>query len=296
MAKIESIHADLVYPIQSVLGEGSLWDEMNKILLWVDILDYKIYSFDPGNGSNKGYDVGEDVGTVVIAESGNWVYAGKSGIHFFNPKTGEIKGPKPEMNNPGIRFNDGKCDPRGTFWAGTMAYDTTKGAGTLYEFDAKGKVIIKIPYTTISNGLAWNGSSTKFYFIDSPTYEIQEYNYNVVTGGIFGKRVVASLDKAMGLPDGMTIDNDDHLWVALFDGGKVVRINPETGDIVYEVLLPVPKVTSCAFGGTDLNELYITSASYLMEKEGLERYPLSGSLFKAKVPFTGVLPNRMKGC
>lgn len=115
-----------------------------------------------------------------------------------------------------------------------------------------------------------------------------------VRGGISNKRVVSVINKEMGLPDGMTIDEEDHLWIALFDGGKVVRINPEMGKIVYEVILPVPKVTSCAFGGVNLNELYITSASYLMEKEQLEKYPLSGSLFRADVPFKGVLPNKMK--
>lgn len=293
--KKNSIQANLIYPIRAIVGEGSLWDVINQQLLWVDILDHKIYSFDPKNGSNTGFDFGQDIGTVVITESEQWAYADQNGINFFNPQTGQIKeGPKPEEDNPGIRFNDGKCDPRGTFWAGTMAYNAAEGAGTLYEFDAKGRVKIKIKRTTISNGLAWSGNGTKFYFIDSLTYEIHQYSYDKSTGGISNKRVVSVINKEMGLPDGMTIDEEDHLWIALFDGGKVVRINPEMGKIVYEIILPVLKVTSCAFGGVNLNELYITSASYLMEKEELEKYPLSGSLFRADVPFKGVLPNKMK--
>jgi len=293
--KMNRIQANLIYPIRAIVGEGSLWDVVNQQLIWVDILDHKIYSFDPKNGSNKGYDLGQDIGTVVITESGQWAYAGQDGINFFNPKTGQIKeGPKPEENKQGNRFNDGKCDPRGTFWAGSMAYSATEGAGNLYEFDTKGDVIVRIKGTTMSNGLVWNSEATNFYFIDSLTYEIHEYNYNQNSGNISNKRVVAVMDKEVGLPDGMAIDDEDHLWIALFDGGKVVRMNPKTGKIVYEVIVPVPKVTSCTFGGINLNQLYITTASYLMEKDQLETYPLSGSLFTASVPFKGVLPNKMK--
>src|SRR5690606_25353620 len=133
--------------------------------LWVDILDHKIYSFDPRNGSNTGFDLGRDVSAVVITESGLWAYADQDGIGFLNPETGQImQGPAAEEKNQGIRFNEGKCDPRGTFWAGTMAYDYSQGSGTLYEFGLKGAVIKKIGQATISNGLAWNRDATKFYF------------------------------------------------------------------------------------------------------------------------------------
>lgn len=290
-----SIQAELVYPIQAIVGEGSYWDEENQQLLWVDILGHKIYTYNPENGANVGFDIGQDIGAIVLTESGLWAYADENGIGFFNPKTGDImQGAKPEINHPEIRFNDGKCDPRGTFWAGTMAYDCKNGAGNLYEFDSKGNVKKKIDGVTISNGLVWSSDRTKFYFIDSLTYQVHQYDYDENTGEIQNKKIVISIDKDMGLPDGMAIDEDNHLWVALFGGSKVIRINPETGEIVFEVVLPVPNITSCAFGGKNLDELYITTANYSMSKEQLEKYPLSGSLFKAKVPFKGVLPNKMK--
>ena len=189
------------------------------------------------------FDLGQDIGTVVITESGLWAYADQNGIGVFNPKTGEkIDGAKPEENNPHIRFNDGKCDPRGTFWAGTMAYDCREGAGILYEFDGKGNVRKKITNTTISNGLVWNDDNTKFYFIDSLTYEIHQYDYDINTGDIQNKKVITSIDEKRGLPDGMAIDSENHLWVALFDGGKVIRINPEIGETVFEVSVAAPKV------------------------------------------------------
>lgn len=290
-----SIQAELVYPNQAIVGEGSYWDEENQQLLWVDILDHKIYAYNPKNGANIGFDLGQDIGAVVLTDSGLWAYADQDGIGFFNPKTGDIKqGAKPEINHPEIRFNDGKCDPRGTFWAGTMAYDCKNGAGNLYEFDSKGNVKKKIEGVAISNGLVWSSDRSKFYFIDSLTYQVHQYDYDENTGEIQNKKTVVTLNKAIGLPDGMAIDEADHLWVALFGGGKVIRINPETGEIVFEVVIPVPNITSCAFGGSNLDELYITTANYSMNKEQLEKYPLSGSLFKAKVPFKGVLPTKMK--
>lgn len=289
------VEAQIIYPIQAIVGEGSLWDIDNQRLLWVDILAHKIYTFDPKTKSNTGFDIGQDVGTVVITESGWWAYADQDGIGFLNPKTGEMKmGPKPEIDHKEVRFNDGKCDPRGNFWAGTMAYDATERAGTLYEFDFKRGVNKKIEGCTISNGLAWSGDRTKFYFIDSPTYEIHQYDYDQDTGEISNKKVAARISKEIGLPDGMAIDAEDFLWVALFYGGKVIRIDPNTGEVVYEVTLPVPNITSCAFGGPDLDELYITTARHAMDNKALEKYPLSGSLFRAKVPFKGVAPYKMK--
>jgi sugar lactone lactonase YvrE len=293
--KNNRVQAAPVYPVRTVLGEGSFWDARRQQLLWVDILDHKIYSFDPRNGSNTGFDVGRDVSAVVTTESGLWAYADQNGIGFLDSETGEItQGPAPEENNQGIRFNEGKCDPRGTFWAGTMAYDYSQGSATLYEFGLKGTVIKRIPHVTISNGLAWNKDATKFYFIDSATYQVHQYQYDRNNGNILFERSVISIDERHGMPDGMTIDGEDHLWIALFNGGKVIRVNAETGAIVFEVDVPVPKVTSCAFGGRDLNELYITTASYLMDKKQLKKYPLSGSLFKAGVPFKGILSNEMK--
>lgn len=291
---MESIIAEVAYPINAIVGEGSLWDVDNQRLLWVDILDHKIYSFDPKTNCNFGFDLGRDIGTVVITKSGLWAYADQDGIGFFDPRSGQkIEGTKPEAKHPEIRFNDGKCDSRGTFWAGTMAYDCKEGEGILYEFHTSGTVSKKLTGLTISNGLVWDSTKTKFYFIDSTTYEIHGYHYDFATGNIQNKSVVAKINKNLGLPDGMAIDSDDHLWVALFGGGKVIRIDPKTGSIVFEVIVPAPNVTSCAFGGTNLKDLYITSANYNMDKKALEEFPNSGSLFKAEVPFKGVLPFKM---
>ena len=290
---IEKIEAEVVYPIKTILGEGSLWDEKRQVLMWVDIMDCKVYCYNPKDRSNRGYDVGEHVGTVVLDNSGIFHLALVDGIAKLDPETGLLtKGIMPEANKPGNRFNDGKCDPRGRFWAGTMAYDLTEAAGALYCFDGKGNYETKLHDVSISNGLVWSSDETKFYFIDSLTYELHSYDYNPETSDISNKELVRQFSKSDGLPDGMTIDSEDYLWVALFWGHKVIRIDPANGEIVYEVEIPAPNVTSCAFGGHMLNELYISTATASMTEEDIEKYPQAGSLFKASVPFTGIVGNR----
>ena len=125
------------------------------------------------------------------------------------------------------------------------------------------------------------------------TYQVHQYDYDEVTGGIRNKKIVITIDENSGLPDGMAIDEEDHLWVALFGGGKVVRISPETAEIVFEVLLPVPNITSYAFGGANLDELYITTVTHTLRAKQIDKFPLSVSLFIVKVPFRGVLPTKM---
>ncbi len=138
-----------------------------------------------------------------------------------------------------------------------MAYNCATGAGTLYEFYSSGNVKVKIENTTISNGVLWSGNCTKFYFIDSPTYEIHQYDYDIKTGNISNKTTMASIAKETGLPDGR----------------GVIRINPKTGETVSEVIVPVPKVTSCAFGGAHLDEFYITTAKLFNGRKSTEKIP-----------------------
>jgi sugar lactone lactonase YvrE len=291
---IEKIVAEVAYPIRTILGEGSLWDEKRQVLMWVDIMGCKVYCYDPKNRSNQGYDVGEHVGTVVLDDSGAIHIALVNGIAKLDPATGILtRGAAPEADKPGNRFNDGKCDPRGRFWAGTMAYDLTENEGALYCFNGKGNYETKLCNVSISNGLVWSRDETIFYFIDSLTYELHSYDYNPDTSEISNKKVVHKFSQDGGMPDGMAIDSEGHVWVALYWGHKVIRIDPAGGEIVYEIEVPAPNVTSCAFGGESLNDLYITTASSSM-KEEIEKYPLSGSLFKANLPFTGVVGNRYK--
>ncbi|MEX2396965.1 MAG: SMP-30/gluconolactonase/LRE family protein, partial [Balneolales bacterium] len=201
----------------------------------------------------------------------------------------------PESHLPSNRFNDGKCDPRGRFWAGTMSYEVEEGAGSLYCLNPDLLVDKKITEVTISNGLAWNKQQDTFYYIDTPTRKLCSYDYEDFSGMISNRRVVREFKEDEGYPDGMTIDTEGHLWVALYGGGKVLRIDPANGNIVFEIHLPVPQVTSCTFGGAHFDELYITTCRENMSAEAIREAPLSGSLFKAKVAYKGSPSVRFAG-
>ncbi len=278
------------------LGEGPVWDENEEKLYWVDILSAKLLVYDPSRKTNMEYDTGEHVGAVALRKPGGLLLALKTGIAFFDlesRKLTRILDPEPGLS--GNRFNDGKCDPSGRFWAGTLSYKQVKGAGSLYILFPDLHAERKLREVTVPNGMAWNHDNNQFFFIDSPTGTIFTFDYDDKSGMISNRRTVRQIAEAEGSPDGMTIDEEDGLWVALYGSGKVIRIDPESGDTLHEIHLPVPNVTSCTFGGPGLDELYITTARENMSALDIKQAPLSGSLFKAKVPCKGLPVSRFSG-
>lgn len=287
------IDAQLRFALRCELGEGSLWDEKRQVLYWVDIAQNKVYCYTPSNRSNLAYDVGENVGTVVVTANEKLLLALRSGFAWLDPETGVVGHlSDPESDKPHTRFNDGKCDPRGRFWAGTMVEDGPKGDGALYCLDTDLSVTRKLSGVSCSNGLAWSRDQRHFYYIDTPTFQIQCFDYDAQTASLGDCRIAAEFPRDAGAPDGMTIDAQDGLWVALFGGSKVVRVNPVTGHVDFEVKVPAPNVTSCAFGGSNLDELFITTAGVGNSDEQRRAYPLAGSLFSVKVPFKGLPATR----
>jgi sugar lactone lactonase YvrE len=283
------IEAKLKFPLLCDLGEGSLWDEREQVLYWIDIAQNKVYRYNPQNGSNLAYDVGENVGTVVVTINDKLLLALRSGFAWLDPNTGRVTHlGDPEADKPHTRFNDGKCDPKGRFWAGTMVENSQTGDGALYCLDTDLTITRKLTGVTCSNGLVWSRDQRRFYYIDTPTLQINCFEFDLETGSLGARRVVAALPRETGAPDGMTIDSEDGLWVALFGGGRVIRIAPLSGQVDCEVEVASPNVTSCAFGGPELNELYITTARVGLSDERRREYPLAGSLFSARLPFRGV--------
>lgn len=281
---------------KAMLGEGPVWDDREQQLYWVDILKEMLMIHDPERNKNYRYNIGEHIGAAVLRKKDGLVLALKSGFAFFD--TGEqkvkpIADPESELN--GNRFNDGKCDPAGRFWAGTMAYNLQKEAGNLYSLNPDHGVEVKITGVTISNGMAWDTDDNIFYFIDTPERTVYAFDYEEESGDISNRRIVKEFSREDGFPDGMTIDTGNKLWIALYDGSKVIRMDPASGETLFEVPLPVPKVTSCTFGAADFDELYITTARENMSEDDIKEAPLSGSLFKAKVPFKGKPAFRFAG-
>ena len=201
----------------------------------------------------------------------------------------------PEADVPGNRFNDGKCDPAGRFWAGTMAYENPVNQGSLYRMDTDLSVHKMLDNIGISNGLVWSLDHSTMYYIDTVAYTVRAFDYDIDTGDLKNERVAIHVPREMGGPDGMTIDSEGMLWVAHYGGSQVCRWNPETGEVLHTIKLPAKQITACAFGGKDLDTLFITSAAQQLSKEDLEQQPLAGGLFSIKPGYQGVKAYRFQG-
>jgi sugar lactone lactonase YvrE len=282
--------ADLILDSKSLLGEGALWHPHHQKLYWVDIEGKQFHIYDPLTGRNKSYDTGKKVGTVVPLEDDTVLLALHDGIAALNTATGEITyrletDIHQEHNR---RFNDGKCDPHGRFWVGTLSMDGVRGVSSLYCIDSNFDIQEKITGVSISNGIIWSLDGNLMYYIDTPTQQIIQYDFDTHSGQIGNKKVIIEIAEEMGSPDGMTIDADGMLWIALWDGFAVVQYDPASGALLQTVNVAAPKVTSCAFGGKNLETLYITTARVEMTDDELEKYPLSGGVFSVKVNARGI--------
>lgn len=280
---------ELVIDSKSELGEGAIWNYKTKELIWVNIKGEILNFFNPSINNNKEMFTGQMIGTVVPAESGNMLVALENGIYMLDPETGTKNFiVDPEKDIPDNRFNDGKCDPAGRFWAGTMSMVGKKEAGALYRFDPDSTIHKMIDNVTTSNGIVWSLEKDKMYYIDTPTRKVMAYDYNNNTGEISNPEIAVEVPADLGAPDGMTIDADGNLWIALWGGSAVGCWNPETGELLRTVKVPAKNVTSCAFGDKDLKTLYITTARQGTGEEELKKYPNAGGVFKIRPGVKGV--------
>jgi sugar lactone lactonase YvrE len=230
------------------------------------------------------------VGTVVPRRSGGVMVALRDGFAALDLDSGTLTMiADPETDLPQNRFNDGKCDPAGRFWAGTMRIaEDQKGAGSLYRLDADLSVHKMWGDITVANGIAWSHDAKTMYYIDTPTMTVVAFEYNLETGAIANPRPAIHTPNGPGSPDGMTIDAEGMLWVAYWGGWRVVRWNPHTGEALAIIELPVERVTAPWFGGPNLDELYITTARVGLSEEALAKQPHAGSIFVAKPGVRGL--------
>lgn len=287
---MRSARAEVAFRRESALGEGAYWDDRRGCLYWVDILGHRVMRFDPEAGSNREYDVGQPVGTVVATHRKELVIALRHAVATLDPETERIEAlVELEAEPPDNRLNDGKCDPQGRLWVGSMGEDDAP-TGSLYRVARTAGAVSLTRHLSgvgISNGLVWSGDSTRFYYIDTSTQQVRVFDFDLEAGRIANPRVVYTCPTSLGSPDGMAIDDEDHLWVALWGGHQVVRVDPERGAIVFRVEVAARNVTSCAFGGPDLDQLYITTARVGLSPEQLDAEPDTGSLFCVQLPFRG---------
>jgi sugar lactone lactonase YvrE len=283
-----TISAELILDAHATLGEGALWDSRNQRLLWVDILGKKLHLFDPSTRQDRAIDIGQFIGTVVPRRSGGVMVAVYDGFAALDPDADNVKLDfiaDPEADSPDTRFNDGKCDPAGRFWAGTMSLKGVAQAGSLYVLNTDHTVRRMLTGVTTSNGIVWTADARTMYYIDTRLKRVDAFDYDLATGNIANRRTVITVPPEDGRPDGMTIDAEDKLWVAHWEGGRVTRWDPTTGALLQTIRVPVARVTSCAFGGPDLDTLYITTAQ---PAEPDPAQPHAGGLFVARPGVKGV--------
>ena len=281
------------------LCEGPVWDERTGLLHWVDILAGRILATDPASAEpaaeQESWQLDWPVGAIAPRAAGGWVAAVERGFASFSADWEQLGDVTPAPGQgAGTRFNDGKCDPAGRFWAGTMAYAGTPGAGCLYRMDPDGTVTSVLDGATVSNGLGWSPDGGTMYYVDTARGTLDAMDFDGDSGTPSNRRTVVSVPVEEGAPDGMTIDADGYLWVALWDGGAVRRYTPE-GELVATVTLPVSRVTSMAFGGSELGELFITTASDGLDERRLAEQPLAGSLFRCTPGVRGMQPAAFVG-
>jgi sugar lactone lactonase YvrE len=291
-----SIQAELLIDAHASVGEGPIWDADANVLWWVDIMASKLYAYDPETDANREWDVGQHVGTVVQRASGGLMLALRDGFAAYDPGSGALEMlVDPEAHLSGNRFNDGKCDPTGRFWAGSMAYEDQSDQGSVYRMDTDHSVHRMIGDIGISNGIIWSLDARTMYYTDSLDFAIRAYDYDAATGGISNERVIIDIPKAMGFADGFTIDEEGMLWVAHYGAGRVRRWNPDTATVLAEIDLPAVGVTACAFGGPGLDQLFITSASLRLSDAEKAQQPHAGGLFVAEVGVRGLAADKYGG-
>lgn len=273
---MKTFEAECIHAGGTVLGEGPFWDGAE--LGYVDIERREIHRLNPVTGVDRAWPLPQRVGFAIPSTRGDLIVGTESGLGRFDPDTGTLTPvTDPERNQPGNRFNDAKCDPDGRLWAGTMALDEGPERGSLYRIDGHWKVTRQVERISISNGLAWSSDGRVMYYIDSPTRQVDAFDF--CDGGISNRRTVVTITD--GYPDGMSVDAAGNLWIALWGGWGVACHDPRTGERLAIVKLPVSAVTSCCFGDGDA--LFITCASRDLDATGRAQQPLAGGIFRARV-------------
>jgi sugar lactone lactonase YvrE len=287
--------AELCLDAKATLGEGPVWDVASQTLLWVDIEGRRLHFYHPA--SQRVIELPEKPGCVVPDARGGLVLALKNRFARLDPATEQLRVLcTAEPERAGQRFNDGKCDPAGRFWAGTMTDDWSKpGTAALYCLYPDHSCRQMLVDITCSNGLAWSLDARTMYYIDSASGVVAAFDYDLASGAIANRRVVIEHPRSEGILDGMTIDEEGMLWIALWDGGCVSRWDPASGRMIGKIPLPASRPTSCTFGGAGLDELTITSARIGLTESQLAEQPLAGGLFRATVGVRGFAPHVFAG-
>lgn len=281
-----TITSELVHDAGARLGECPRWDGARQRLWWVDIDAGVVHDTDPVTGDDRHHAVGQKVGAVAPRRAGGVVLAVASGFALLDPASGSVERLVDLAMPADVIMNDGACDPAGRFWAGTAAEDERSGAGTVYRLDPDGEAHAVLPGVTLSNGLGWSPDGALMYYVDSADAGIDVFDFDVMEATATGRRRFVAIPDEDGVPDGLAVDHDGGVWVALWGGGQVRRYLPH-GSLDRVVSVPTSHVTACAFGDRDGSTLYVTTAAGYLDDAERSHQPHAGGLFAASPGVTG---------
>ena len=281
--------------VKNTLGEGVIWDAIGAAAWWTDIDGSKLYRYDPAHKQLDHWSTPERLGSFALVADSDYLICGfASGFAYFNPHNPQIVDlqwlQKTEQDNPGTRLNDGRADRQGRFWAGSMVESGDQGGGALYCLDQQLQVTSKVSGLSISNGLCWSPDSTVMYHTDTPSRRINAYDFDATTGAIANQRCLVRTEKGC-FPDGSTVDSEGYIWNAQWGASQVVRYSP-AGEIDFILPLPVSQPTCVAFGGPQLDRLFVTSATQGFDQQALLAEPEAGNVLVFQTNITGTPDSR----
>jgi sugar lactone lactonase YvrE len=288
---------DLILPARALVAEGPLWDPGDGSLLWVDIDRGEVHRLAPDTGADSlAVACGRPVGAAVWRRSGGLALALPGGVALVaaggDPAAAEIV--PVEADRPDQQLNDGACDRQGRFWVGTASVSRQPGTSALYRLDADHRVEQVLPGVTMSNGLGWSPDQRRFYYVDSAAQRLDVFDHDPDSGRLGSRRPLVSVPAEVGIPDGLAVDADGCVWLAIWGAGSVHRYTP-AGVLDGVLDVPAGNVTSCAFGGADLADLFVTTASRGLSPAQLAEQPFAGGIFRATPGVVGLEPQGYAG-
>lgn len=291
MIEIEHIAA-----VQNEAGESPHWDADEGALYWADIVDPHLFRYCPSTGQLDVHPIDVPVTGFGRRASGGFVMVARDGLHLWEAdKQTHTLLVDPEANRPNVRFNDGLADRQGRYWAGTLnEKDLDATDGVLYRLDPDGALHTMETSLRWPNGIGWSPDDQTMYVVDSAAQAIYAYAFDSADGTLVDRRIFAEVPKESGMPDGLTVDSEGGVWLGHWGGWTLTRYDP-AGRIEREVRLPVQNVTSCIFGGANLDELYITTAWYLLSATERSKQPLAGDLFRLHPEVKGLPDPKFAG-